>query len=79
MNLKIFYALILTILPISELRLGLPVALSYAREENIPIALIFSLVILLNILFGIFLYFTFLINTFFLLILKYIESFLSFI
>jgi len=50
MNLKIIYALVLTILPISELRIGLPVALSYAIEENIPIALVFSLVILLNVL-----------------------------
>jgi len=50
MNLKIIYAVILTLLPISELRVGLPVALLYAREENIPIALVFSLIILLNIL-----------------------------
>ena len=50
MNLKIIYALVLTVLPISELRLGLPLALSYAREESVPIALVFSLVILLNVL-----------------------------
>ena len=50
MNLKIIYALVLTVLPISELRLGLPVALSYAVEESIPVALVFSLVILLNVL-----------------------------
>ena len=37
MNLKLIYALILTVLPISELRLGLPVAILYAIEENIPI------------------------------------------
>ena len=50
MNLKIVSALILTILPISELRIGLPVALSYAVEESVPIVLIFFLVVLLNIL-----------------------------
>jgi len=50
MNLKIIYALILTLLPISELRLGLPMALSYAKEEGISITLVFSLVVLLNIL-----------------------------
>lgn len=50
MNLKIIYALVLTVLPISELRLGLPVALSYAVDESIPVALVFSLVILLNVL-----------------------------
>ena len=50
MDLKIIYALILTILPVSELRIGLPLALSYAVEKDVPIALIFSLVVLLNIL-----------------------------
>jgi len=50
MNLKIIYALVLTVLPITELRVGLPVALSYAVEESVPIALVFSLVILLNVL-----------------------------
>jgi len=50
MNLKIIYALILTILPVSELRIGLPLALTYAFEESIPIILIFSIVVLLNIL-----------------------------
>jgi len=50
MNLKIIYALVLTILPISELRFGLPVALSYAMDEGVPIALVFSLVVFLNIL-----------------------------
>ena len=50
MNLKLLYALILTVLPISELRLGLPVAIFYAIENNIPIMFVFSLVVLLNIL-----------------------------
>ncbi|MFA7707936.1 MAG: small multi-drug export protein [Candidatus Pacearchaeota archaeon] len=50
MDFKIIYSLILTILPISELRGGLPLAIIYAIENNIPIIFIFSLVILLNIL-----------------------------
>ena len=50
MGLKLFYALLLTIMPLTELRLGLPVAISYAIEEGVSISLIFSLVILLNIL-----------------------------
>jgi uncharacterized membrane protein len=56
MDLRLVYALILTIMPVTELRVGLPLAIIYAMEHNIPIMLIFSLVILLNILviFGIF-------------------------
>lgn len=50
MDLKFIYALILTVLPITELRAGLPIAIVYAIEHNIPIMLIFSLVVLLNIL-----------------------------
>ena len=50
MDLKLIYALILTIMPITELRVGLPLAIVYAIEHNIPIMLIFSLVILLNVL-----------------------------
>ena len=50
MDLKLIYALILTIMPVTELRVGLPLAIVYATENNIPIFLIFSLVVLLNIL-----------------------------
>ena len=50
MGLKLFYALLLTIMPLTELRLGLPVAIAYAIEESVSISLIFLLVILLNIL-----------------------------
>ena len=50
MNLKIVYALILTVLPISELRVGLPLAISYALDEGVPILLVFLLVVLLNVL-----------------------------
>ncbi len=50
MDLKLIYALILTIMPITELRIGLPMAIVYAMEHNIPIMFIFSLIVLLNIL-----------------------------
>ena len=50
MDLRLLYAVILTIMPITELRAGLPLAILYAIENNIPIWLIFSLVVLLNIL-----------------------------
>jgi uncharacterized membrane protein len=59
MDLKIIYALILSILPISELRGGLPLAVIYANQHNIPIALVFSLIVMVNIL-AIFLAFFFL-------------------
>ncbi|MCK5043515.1 small multi-drug export protein [Candidatus Pacearchaeota archaeon] len=66
MDLKLVYALILTIMPVTELRVGLPLAIIYAMEHNIPIMLIFSLVILLNILiiFGIFYFLDHLHNVF---------------
>jgi len=50
MNLKLLWAIILTVLPITELRAGLPIAILYATEQQIPIWLIFSLIVLLNIL-----------------------------
>ncbi len=50
MDLKLIYAIILTILPISELRGGLPLAIIYANQNNIPIFLIFPLIVMLNIL-----------------------------
>lgn len=50
MDLKFIYALILTVMPITELRVGLPIAIVYAIEHNIPIMLIFSLIVSLNIL-----------------------------
>jgi uncharacterized membrane protein len=50
MDLRLIWALILTIMPVTELRAGLPVAIVYAMDNNIPILLVFSLIILLNIL-----------------------------
>jgi uncharacterized membrane protein len=47
---KLIYAILLTIMPVTELRVGLPLAISYAIENNIPIFLIFTLIIAINIL-----------------------------
>ncbi|MCK9596864.1 small multi-drug export protein [Candidatus Pacearchaeota archaeon] len=58
MDLRLIYALILSILPISELRGGLPLAIIYANENNIPITFVFPLIVLVNI-FAIFLAFYF--------------------
>ena len=50
MDLRILWAVILTIMPVTELRAGLPVAILYAMDNSIPVWLIFSLIILLNVL-----------------------------
>jgi uncharacterized membrane protein len=50
MDLRLVYAIILSVLPVSELRGGLPLAILYANTHEIPIFLVSSLVILLNIL-----------------------------
>lgn len=50
MDLRFFYAVILTILPVTELRAGLPLAIGFAIDNNIPIFLISSTIILINIL-----------------------------
>ena len=50
MDLRLLYALFLTIMPVTELRVGLPIAVIYAIDHNIPISLIFLTIILTNIL-----------------------------
>lgn len=50
MELKFLTALVLTVMPLTELRIGLPVAINYAIEQSIPIFPIFLLIILLNVL-----------------------------
>lgn len=50
MDLRLLYALLLTIMPVTELRVGLPIAVIYAIDHNIPIFLIFLTIILTNIL-----------------------------
>lgn len=57
MDLRFIYALILSVLPVSELRGGLPLAVLYARDHSIPIMLAFSAVVLLNILVIFFIFF----------------------
>ena len=75
MDLRLFYALILTLMPVTELRVGLPVAIFYALDNNIPIALIFALIVLINILL-IFLIFYFLDNLHYVLMdLKFYKKF----
>jgi uncharacterized membrane protein len=58
-DLRLIYALILSILPISELRGGLPLAMVYATQHNISFLLILPLIIFANII-AIFLAFFFL-------------------
>ncbi len=50
MDLRLFYALILTLIPLGELRIGLPLAIFYALDNKIPVLLIFLLIFLVNIL-----------------------------
>lgn len=57
MDLKIIYAIILTLMPITELRIGLPMAIIYAVENNISIGLIFALIVFLNVLVIFFIFF----------------------
>lgn len=47
---QLVLAIILSILPISELRGGLPVAISYALKNNVSIFPIFLIIILTNVL-----------------------------
>lgn len=57
MDLRIIYAIILTLMPITELRVGLPMAMIYAVENKISVGLIFGLIVLLNILMIFFIFF----------------------
>jgi uncharacterized membrane protein len=50
MDFKLLLAILLSILPVSELRGGLPLAIVYATQHQIPIYLVFSLIVLTNIL-----------------------------
>ena len=54
---KLLYAIIFTIAPITELRIGMPIAISYAIESSIPVILIFFLIVLINILTIFFIFF----------------------
>ena len=51
MDLKLLWlALLFTVLPVTELRVGLPLGVKFASESNIPVFLIFLLILLTNIL-----------------------------
>jgi uncharacterized membrane protein len=50
MELELLLGLLLTILPVTELRVGLPLVLDYVLKNSFPIWPFFILVILLNIL-----------------------------
>jgi uncharacterized membrane protein len=50
MDLRLIYAIILSAIPVSELRGGMPLAILFARDNNVPIALVISLIIMINIL-----------------------------
>ena len=47
---SLILAIILTVLPISELRGGMPVAINYALNNNLSIWPIFLMILLFNIL-----------------------------
>jgi len=72
MELKLLYAIILTILPITELRVGLPIAILYAKENGI----LFILLINLILIFLIFLFLDFLHER--LMNLKFYKKFFNF-
>ncbi len=47
---QLLIGVILSLLPITELRGGLPLAINYALKNNLPLLPIFTLIVLLNIL-----------------------------
>lgn len=57
MDLRIFYILILSVVPFLELRAGLPVFVYYAQNVGIPISLVFGIIVIENILLIFFVYF----------------------
>ncbi|MEM3405706.1 MAG: small multi-drug export protein [Candidatus Pacearchaeota archaeon] len=75
---NLILALILSFLPVSELRGGLPIAINYALKKNIPIILVFFLVVFINILiiFFVFLFFDYLHKNF--MKIKIYKKFFSF-
>ncbi len=49
MDLRLLYSIFLTLMPVTELRAGLPLAIIYAVDKNIPIFWIFLLIVSANI------------------------------
>jgi uncharacterized membrane protein len=50
MDFAILFYIIISMLPVIELRGGLPLAINYALNNNLPVSLIFLLIVLSNIL-----------------------------
>ena len=50
MDFSILFYIFISMLPVIELRGGLPIAINYALQNNIPIFLVFFLIVLSNIL-----------------------------
>ncbi|HJX51100.1 MAG TPA: small multi-drug export protein [Candidatus Nanoarchaeia archaeon] len=50
MDLRLLYAILLTIAPVTELRIGLPLAIKYSIDNNVPWIFCFLLIIFVNIL-----------------------------
>ena len=59
MDLRFLYALILTIMPVTELRAGLPLAMAFAVDKGIPLIWMFILIVTLNILVIFFIFYFF--------------------
>ncbi len=57
MDFQLILGLLLTILPITELRAGLPVIVDYCFKNNLPILPFFLIVVLLNVLIVFVIYF----------------------
>ncbi len=57
MKIELLTGLILTILPITELRVGLPIILNYVIKNDLPVTPYFLLVLALNILIIFFIFF----------------------
>ncbi|MFH1307913.1 MAG: small multi-drug export protein [archaeon] len=47
---ELILAIIFTLMPVTELRVGLPLAVDFAQTNNLPIIPIFLLIVLINIL-----------------------------
>lgn len=57
MDLKLLYAILLSLAPIAELRIGMPLAIAYSLENNIPVIFGFLVSVIANILVVFFIFF----------------------
>jgi len=49
MDLRLILSVLLTLAPITELRIGMPLAILYSMDNNIPIIFTFLLIVIVNI------------------------------